>query len=69
MWFEPRVKTKPLAEFLRRMAMSLEAGIDLRTALASEARRSSPMLRSRVESIRLNIDSGWTLAEALDDIR
>lgn len=65
MWFAPRVKTKPLAEFLRRMAISLEAGIDLRTALANEARRSSPALRGRIESIRLNIDSGWTLAEAV----
>ncbi len=56
--------SKPLAEFLRRMAISLEAGIDLRKALANEARRSPPVLRSRVESIRLNIDAGWTLAEA-----
>ena len=64
MWFAPRIKLKPLAEFLRRLAISLHSGIDLRTVLANEARRSSPALRSRVESIRLHIDSGWSLAEA-----
>ena len=66
MLFAPHVKTKPLAEFLRRMAMSLEAGIDVRTALASEVRRSPPALRSRVEAIRLNVEDGWSIADAMN---
>ena len=66
MLFAPHVKTKPLAEFLRRMAMSLEAGIDVRTALASEVRRSPPALRTRVEAIRLNVEDGWSMADAMN---
>ena len=37
MLFAPRVPTKQLAEFLRRLSMSLEVGIDIRKALTSEA--------------------------------
>ena len=59
MLFAPHVKTKPLAEFLRRMAISLEAGIDRAycigersstlVARAAQPRRShSPQRRRRL---------------------
>jgi type IV pilus assembly protein PilC len=67
MLFGPRVRTKPLAEFLRRLAMSLESGIDVRKALASEARRSNPALRSRVVAISAAVDAGIPLGEAIRD--
>lgn len=61
-----RVQLKPLAEFLRRIGISLEAGIDVRKVLTSEAERTRPPLRSRVESIRDAAARGIPLAEAME---
>ena len=51
-------------EFLRRLGISLEAGIDLRKVLASEAARSPQPLRARVELLRAAVDRGLPLADA-----
>ncbi len=64
MFFTPRAKIKPLAEFLRRLGMSLEAGIDVRKALASEVERSAPGMRAQVEAISSSVNTGHPLAEA-----
>ena len=67
MIFAPRIATKPLTEFLRRLGISLEAGIEIRKILASEAKRSAPALRQRVESISAAVDQGLSLTEAINN--
>src|SRR5690349_11625501 len=66
MFFERRVKTKPLAEFLRRMGMSSESGIDIRRALASEVNRAPPSMRAQVESIEADVAVGKTLTQGFN---
>lgn len=65
MFFERRAKTKPLAEFLRRLGMSLESGIDIRKALASEVKRSPPSMQAEVEAIQADVAAGQTFHEAV----
>src|SRR5262245_35158938 len=67
MLFAPRAATTPMAEFLRRLAISLEAGIDLRKALDSEARRSTPAMRPQVETMRDMVNQGSSLAAAMEE--
>ncbi len=64
MFFDRRAKTKPLAEFLRRLGMSLESGIDIRKALASEVNRAAPSMRDEVESIQVDVAAGQSLTQA-----
>src|SRR5262245_61128560 len=66
MFFDRRVKTKPLTEFLRRLGMSLESGIDIRKALDSEVRRSAPSMKAEIESIQGDVAMGRTLTQALN---
>jgi type IV pilus assembly protein PilC len=66
MLFSSRVPLKPLAEFLRRLGMSLETGIDIRRALESEARRTPDPLRQRVEKLRNMVDGGSSLTAAMN---
>ena len=66
MIFSQRISTKQLAEFLRRLGLSLESGIEIRKALASEARRSSPAVRERVEAIGAAVNAGTSLTEAIN---
>ncbi|MCC7083709.1 MAG: type II secretion system F family protein [Pirellulales bacterium] len=66
MLFDRRAPTKPLAEFLRRLGMSLESGIDIRRALASEVNRSPASMRAEVESIEADVATGRTLAQGFD---
>jgi type II secretory pathway component PulF len=66
MFFDRRVKPKPLAEFLRRLGMSLESGIDIRKALASEVNRAPPSMRAEIESIQADVAAGRTLTHALN---
>lgn len=66
MFFDRRVKTKPLSDFLRRLGMSLESGIDIRKALESEVRRSPPSMRAEVESIQGDVAMGRTLTQAMN---
>jgi type IV pilus assembly protein PilC len=66
MFFDRRVKTKPLTDFLRRLGMSLESGIDIRKALDSEVRRSPPSMKAEVESIQGDVAMGRTLTQAMN---
>ncbi|HTQ38014.1 MAG TPA: type II secretion system F family protein [Pirellulales bacterium] len=65
--FAPRPSTKTLADFLRRLSMSLAAGIDIRKALGSEARRSSPALRERIETMSGMVNTGSTVTVAMQE--
>ncbi|HEY2760934.1 MAG TPA: type II secretion system F family protein, partial [Pirellulales bacterium] len=67
MLFAPRAATKPMIEFLRRLGMSLEAGIDIRKALTSEALRSAPQLRERIEQMSEAVNGGTSFSTAMDD--
>ena len=66
MLFEPRVPTKQLADFLRRLSMSLEVGIDVRKALASEALRCSGRLRSHALDMSTAINGGSSITAAIN---
>jgi type IV pilus assembly protein PilC len=66
MLFSSRIPTKQLAEFLRRLGLSLESGIEIRKALASEARRSSPAARQRLETMVTAVNAGTPLTEAIN---
>jgi len=62
----PRIRTKRLAELCRRLAISLEAGIDARTLWAREADRASGRAaRDRIARISQAVRQGDTLAEGL----
>ena len=63
--FSSRISTKQLAEMLRRLAISLEAGIDIRQVLTSEARRSSPAVRQQLEAIGAAVNGGSSLTDAV----
>jgi type II secretory pathway component PulF len=67
MLFEPRVPTKQLADFLRRLSMSLEVGIDVRKALASEALRCSGRLRLHALDMSTAINGGSSITAAIND--
>jgi type IV pilus assembly protein PilC len=67
MLFAPRVPTKQLAEFLRRLSMSLEVGIDVRKALTSEAARCTGGLRAHALDMSDAINRGSSLTAAIDD--
>ncbi len=63
--FAARIATKPLVGLCRRMSISLEAGIDLRTVLKREADRAHGALRRHLLAISAGINQGQSLAEAL----
>jgi len=65
MLFAPRAATKPMTELLRRIGLSLEAGIDIRKVLANEAARTSGSMRTRVLDISDAVNRGSPLAEAV----
>ena len=66
MWFSYRIRTKHLAGLCRRLATSVEAGIDLRTIWAREARQAvGPGMRTRLKTVSRAVDQGETLAAAL----
>jgi type IV pilus assembly protein PilC len=62
----PRPTTKSLVEFLRRLAIALEAGVDIRRALQNEALRSGHGMRWHVIAISNSVNKGSALAEAIE---
>jgi len=61
-----RITTKQLVWLSRRLAMALDAGIDVRTVWAREAQRApGRAIRQRYETVCRAIDQGSPLAEAL----
>jgi type II secretory pathway component PulF len=66
MFGPPRISTGELAGLCRRLATSLEAGIDIRRVWATEAGRSgSSALRARLHRVRDAVARGDSLVEAL----
>jgi type IV pilus assembly protein PilC len=65
MFFSPRIATKPLVGLCRRLSTSLEAGIDVRTALAREVDRAGGALHRNLRMVGQAIDQGESMAEAL----
>jgi type IV pilus assembly protein PilC len=64
--FAPRPTTKMLTEFLRRLAIALEAGIDIRKALQNEALRSQPGMRWHVLAMSNQVNAGASLTAAME---
>lgn len=66
MLFSPRIKTRELARLCRRVGISLEAGVDVRTVWAREVERhSGSAARARFRSISEAVNRGDSLAEAV----
>ncbi len=66
MLFSHRITNKQLAGLCRRLATSLEAGIDVRTVWAREAQRASGRAaRARLEVVSREIAAGESLAHAM----
>jgi type II secretory pathway component PulF len=65
MLFYPRISTRDLAHLCRRLAISVEAGIDARTIWAKETQRAKGPLRGRLAIISRSINEGESLREAL----
>jgi type IV pilus assembly protein PilC len=66
MLFSPRISTKQLAILCRRLAISLEAGIDVRKVWAREAERPVGIVaRRRLCTVSEAVEQGDSLSEAL----
>ncbi|MGL4513863.1 MAG: type II secretion system F family protein [Lacipirellulaceae bacterium] len=61
----PQASAKTLAEFCKRLAVSLEAGIDLRKTLRSEVERSTGRTRAVVESLSNDVAQGESFTAAV----
>jgi type II secretory pathway component PulF len=64
--FSPQIAVKPLESLCRRVSTSLEAGVDARTVWRREAERATGHLQSRLSDISDAVDSGQSLASALE---
>jgi type IV pilus assembly protein PilC len=61
-----RISTKQLEGLCRRLSMSLEAGVDLRTAIARETERAAGLIaRRRLGAVSDAIHQGASFSEAL----
>ena len=68
MFFSPRISTKALAELCRRLGISLEAGIDVRTVWTQEAARTGNLIaRQRIDAVGQAVRRGDSLREALEE--
>lgn len=66
MFLSPRITTKQLAALCRRLALSLEAGIDVRKVWAREAERPiGPVARHRMQLVSDAVHQGDSLGVAL----
>ena len=66
MLFSPRISTTQLARLSRRLATSLEAGLEVRAVWAREAKQAtSPAARSRFRAVSESVNRGESLHEAL----
>jgi len=61
----PQIGIRPLSQILRRVALSIRAGVDIRTIWKKEAERGSPTHRQQVTTISKRIADGDSLAEAM----
>lgn len=65
MIFSPRISLGKLAALSHRLALSLQAGVDVRTVWGREAERAHGSMRRRLHAISQAIDGGETTATAL----
>ena len=66
MLFSPRISILQLSRLCRRLATSLEAGIDVRTVFAREAERATGhTARSRMRAVSEAVNAGESLASGL----
>lgn len=63
--FAPRISTRRLAHFCRRVGVSLEAGVDVRKVFDREVERASWRERPPLEQVRQSIASGNSLHQAI----
>ncbi len=66
MLFSPRAKNRELAELCRRLAISLESGIEVRKIFAREGEAPSGALRQRVRMIQERVAAGQSIADGLE---
>ncbi len=67
MFGQSRISLRDLAQLCRRLAIALEAGLDLRSVLAREAEnRLAGPLKRRLQQLALAAAAGQTLTEAVD---
>ena len=67
MLFSPRARNRDLAQLCRRLAISLESGIEVRKILVREAEGRSPAaMRGRMRAISVAVAGGGALADAFD---
>lgn len=64
-FFSSRASSRDMVGLCRRMSISLEAGVDIRTALAREADRGAGSLRSRLAILSDAVDHGQPVSDAL----
>jgi len=65
MFANPQIAWKPLAQFCRRLATALGAGLDVRRVLEREADSGSPWQRRQVAQVSAAVARGESLAGAL----
>jgi type IV pilus assembly protein PilC len=63
---QPRIGTKALAALCRRMALSLSAGVDVRTVWTREAGAARGPGRRRFAEIRDDVAQGSSISDSLD---
>jgi type IV pilus assembly protein PilC len=63
---QPRIGTKQLAALCRRMAMSLSAGVDVRTVWIREAGNARGPGRRRFSEIRDDVARGTTISDSME---
>jgi type II secretory pathway component PulF len=67
MFGNPAIGLRELAQFCRRLSVALEAGVDLRKALAREAGgRASRAASERFETLRLETNRGRAFSDAVE---
>jgi type II secretory pathway component PulF len=67
MLFSPRARNRDLAQLCRRLAISLESGLEVRRIFVREAQGRSPFgMRRRMQAISDHVAAGGALAEAFD---
>jgi type IV pilus assembly protein PilC len=62
---EPRIGLKPLAALCRRLAMSLGAGVDVRTVCARETTSARGAARRRFAAVSEAVDDGRAISDGL----
>lgn len=64
---EPRIGLKPLAALCRRLALSMGAGVDVRTVWTREAQSVQGLGRKRFALVRDGVAQGRTISDSLAD--